>query len=362
MKNTKCSIIKRISKYFNQLLLDEGKRTTFQFVCVYIALGIIALIMTVMNIFTGKGALILITGVFAILCFVNFIFARSGKPGLLKASKILFAVEIIVLFLAFVISGNPDGFSILWSLLLPTLGLLLFGIKIGSLLSGIFWIIIALLFWTPLGNLIILYDYNPTFRMRFPVLFIAFLGVGLIFEIIRSKTFENYKNLYTHDALTGALNRVGFQDYINEKLAGGNHSVISFAIFDLDLFKSVNDTYGHFVGDEVLKNSAQKLAELTQLPVCRWGGEEYAVVDFDNTLNSETCDRIVKGFAESGMETSAGNIAQTISMGCAASDLVKGLSVGKLGSEADKRLYEAKESGRNKAVYSVITDYDLIKD
>ena len=143
------------------------------------------------------------------------------------------------------------------------------------------------------------------------------------------------------DCLTGLPNRRAFLD-----LAGAQ-STGFVAILDLDHFKSINDTLGHHTGDRVLNAAAAKLGEELgkASKLARWGGEEFVVQIFSETLEDafQTVDRARRALASARI---LDDRAVTISVGLSArtGSLLDDLS------RADEALYRAKASGRNAVV------------
>lgn len=186
------------------------------------------------------------------------------------------------------------------------------------------------------------------------MLYCAFYALAFFFESIRMATFANYEFMCSHDTLTMALNRRGFAANAAKALAEGSGKAASvgFIIVDLDLFKRVNDTYGHFVGDEVLKLTAERLEKVAQQPVCRWGGEEFAIL-FPQGLSETVCENLKKAFDDEPLRTSNNIIRQTVSIGAVNVPFRKDIDINDLCRAADKCLYEAKETGRDKYVLAI---------
>jgi len=99
------------------------------------------------------------------------------------------------------------------------------------------------------------------------------------FAMERAKAFREVEFASRHDALTGLLNRASFDDVVEKMLHASDESDRFYLCFvDVDAFKSINDSYGHIVGDEVLKQVAESLnANVRSSDVVgRWGGDEFA--------------------------------------------------------------------------------------
>jgi diguanylate cyclase (GGDEF)-like protein len=155
------------------------------------------------------------------------------------------------------------------------------------------------------------------------------------------------------DALTGLANRRAFDEQLEQLLAHADrfgHSV-SLILADVDHFKTVNDTWGHETGDLVLKSIAGTLSEgVRAVDVCaRFGGEEIAILLPQTSLlgASELADRLRKAVGARPIMAAGNEIPVTIS--CGVSCYPEGvLTKEALFAAADRALYEAKNSGRNR--------------
>ncbi|QTH44124.1 GGDEF domain-containing protein [Cohnella sp. LGH] len=158
--------------------------------------------------------------------------------------------------------------------------------------------------------------------------------------------FDSLSQEAQTDPLTGLFNRRTMDKFIGSWIASGNP--FSLLVMDLDHFKSVNDTYGHDVGDEVLKFLATSLRQLLKENnvICRFGGEEFIVLVPDERFDPamEAAERIRKYMAETNGPT--GGIV-TLSIG-AAHYPDSARSAEQLFRVADEALYRAKHQGRNR--------------
>lgn len=165
---------------------------------------------------------------------------------------------------------------------------------------------------------------------------------------------ESYKTLAYIDMLTGLPNRRAFFEYgrnLLESLLPNEASSVIMA--DIDHFKVINDTYTHPRGDDVLREVARRLqTTLRQNEVCaRIGGEEFAILlPCDLELSGKIAERLRAVCANKPVTTVAGDITVTLSFGVA--DIRSNVSILSSMQEglqrADKALYHAKESGRNR--------------
>jgi diguanylate cyclase (GGDEF)-like protein len=154
------------------------------------------------------------------------------------------------------------------------------------------------------------------------------------------------------DPLTGALNRRGLDQAFAVEAAAGADVIepLSVAMADIDLFKSINDSWGHAIGDEVLKHVANVLAGAVRVgdAVVRWGGEEFLLVLPHVELQTawNIAER-ARATVEASAATAAGvPIRVTLSVGVA--ERRAGETRDALIERADAALYAAKGAGRNR--------------
>ena len=156
------------------------------------------------------------------------------------------------------------------------------------------------------------------------------------------------------DALTGVYNRRYMNAHLDRKIMEIAETVkpVSVMIFDLDHFKSINDTYGHTSGDEVLKELADRVARsVRDLDLmCRYGGEEFVIVmpDADVDVAVNVAERVRRTVAENPFAVSGSEepLTVTISIGVATTrDPTETPEI--LIGRADEALYGAKGEGRN---------------
>ncbi|WP_203805487.1 diguanylate cyclase [Paractinoplanes tereljensis] len=168
--------------------------------------------------------------------------------------------------------------------------------------------------------------------------------------------FSRVQELATMDELTGQHNRRHFYAIAGalvEASARGDR-VLAAAMLDIDKFKNINDTYGHGVGDEVIRAVATRVrASIRHSDVLgRYGGEEFAVVLPDHEGQaSDLAERMRQAVGDEPIPTQAGALTVTISVGLAHLDPADA-SLDQLLARADHALYRAKEGGRNRVVVS----------
>ena len=167
------------------------------------------------------------------------------------------------------------------------------------------------------------------------------------------ETNKRLELLSITDGLTKLYNHRHFQDELARAFeeSARYQRPLSLAIIDLDFFKKVNDTYGHAIGDEVLKAVAQMFqASIRSTDLAaRYGGEEFAVMMPETDLDDGIAfaEKIRSLVETTSIETQAGSISVAVSIGVSTVPHPKIHSAKELIVSADKALYRAKKGGRN---------------
>ena len=162
------------------------------------------------------------------------------------------------------------------------------------------------------------------------------------------------RSFMDRDSLTGLLNHTKIKEQldIEASRAKRENSTLSYAMIDIDYFKSVNDTYGHSIGDRILKNLSRLLRQRFRKTdsIGRYGGEEFAILlpDTDGPTAVKIIDEIRAAFAQIRHQFDDAEFYVTFS--CGVASLPPYETANQLSEEADKALYEAKSAGRNRVV------------
>lgn len=256
-------------------------------------------------------------------------------------------------------AGTSPG-SLFWFLIFPPMVMLCLGLKRGMLAFSIFFVFLVLLMATPLSRHLAIPIDVPD-RFRFLVAMLGAFAFSWCMEFLRfqtqfalGRTMSRLEQDSLTDPLTGLGNRRDFYHHCQWIMdsSSGRLPVYSLAIVDIDHFKKINDTYGHEVGDRVLRHVTDVLSAHTRASdkLYRWGGEEFLVLmprtaARDARFALERMRRTVENspYTEKGL-----NILFTISIGLY-SGTMNPDQTSQI-AKADQNLYVAKGTGRNKVV------------
>lgn len=188
-------------------------------------------------------------------------------------------------------------------------------------------------------------------------------NLGVLREVAREErrkladTAKQINDLVMRDGLTGLYNRAHAIQLLQAELDRTERSgrAFSVALIDLDHFKKINDTHGHAVGDEVLRQFGKHAVEAMRTidVVARWGGEEFLVMlpeVADRADAMLAVDRLRVRIGDEALSASRASLRATLSAGVAT--LQQGEDIAHLLERADRALYMAKEQGRNRCTYS----------
>jgi len=220
----------------------------------------------------------------------------------------------------------------------------------------------AMLPWSPAGNQVLGSVWLTV--LSFEGLLFTIAIAFILLAMAKERTEHRHKTAALVDPLTGVANRRAFlqEGEASLKRQANDPRPTAVMLLDLDHFKSINDRFGHAVGDRVLEIFADVAGRCIRHADLfgRLGGEEFAAV-----LRDTTCERalavgeqIRAGFAEAAREVDGRPVAGTVSIGIVISDDAV-LDLSALLAQADHALYHAKEGGRDRVEVASI---ELILD
>ena len=189
------------------------------------------------------------------------------------------------------------------------------------------------------------------FAITLAISFCVMLLVLIVTLFTVNRFQRHLQRIATTDALTGLLNRQALTVLFRQTtlVAKRSGKPLSAILFDIDHFKSVNDAFGHMVGDEVIRQVARITLDVVRESdvVTRWGGEEYLVLLSDCTLGQAitVAESLRRRVADHDFALACGSITVTISLGVAQHH--ENETENSFFTRADDALYGAKHGGRN---------------
>ena len=281
-------------------------------------------------------------------------FAISGNATIQKAGLLS---TVGLLFTYLMATGGEGNTGPLWFYVFPPLLFYLTSLKGGTAILLFCYLLAVLVFQYPeLPG--VTARYSTDFKIRFFATLTFESIFCFVLEAGRLRARENLVNLANAheqaartDELTGLANRRDMHNRLAEEFAryqrSGRH--FSVALIDLDLFKRINDDFGHDAGDSVLRTFAGLTREVIRQAdtAARWGGEEFLILLPDTTLlQALTLAERLRARVEQHRFVHQG-AALPVTMSAGVCSISKATSVNELLRQADLALYSAKEAGRN---------------
>lgn len=294
-------------------------------------------------------------------CLLYYLAARafvnvSGVEDYRLVATLVLAEVIAHAYLASYYIGLDSGFHyyILMMTVVPMInvGIAFYANVIRLIVIALAYIV--LVWW--LGEAAPIHQLNQTLLTSLCSVNVAavIFGVGIVslktlYVVLKEKAM--LANLATTDKLTGLYNRHGFMALVAQEIDARAPRIdtLSILVLDVDLFKEVNDQYGHQCGDYVLSTLSKVMRAVLRKHemIARWGGDEFIVLlpDTDKTELAALAERLRLAVAETAFDYNNHHISISVSIG--GTTYQPGDSFESLASRADRALYKGKHAGRN---------------
>ncbi len=293
---------------------------------------------------------------FALSTALSLAYYKTSGSDVIHKSYL--TVSFTLLYLYLLATGGQENTGLLWCYAYPLLIFTFIGLKRG-LAYLVFIVICSIIILYAPDHPLVTHSYSDNTRSRFvgSMFFISLMS--FLLELERERAYEGMKRAHSQlekyaitDELTGLYNRRGINKKIQYELQRSRreNSEVTVILCDADLFKNINDKYGHDVGDTALKLLASLFKSGLRATdyAGRWGGEEFALV-LPNTPVQEgfmLAERIRQKIADCHLKHENIDIKLSISSGISSSryfdeydELIKAIDVS---------LYRAKKAGRNR--------------
>ena len=341
---------------------DDETRFRMQLGWVFRILTLVVLVMIVVNTLTREFESIPAMAGFGGISIICALLLEK-KPGWKWGVIAAMMAAVLGLFGYFIITGEPEGFSPVWIVLTPSAALLLLGRWNGLKLCAVQFAMLAFLRWTPWGRELLQYPYEESFLLRLPMVYIAAFWISWFLEYVREatqkrlqETQRNLQHLYRHDALTGVMNRHGFNEHMEQVTQRTSREGMALMILDLDDFKQTNDRYGHPAGDEVLRLMAEVVHRVigSDGEISRWGGEEFAVLMNRAEGARDMAEAMRAAVAAMRVPSGSETVHTTVSIGLTVCPTLP-VEKERLLTLTDQCLYRAKKAGKNRCEWTEYT-------
>ncbi len=310
----------------------------------------------------------LFNGLCAVVCLANYIYIYSSKHPLY--ADLLLSCVLLVDGLVLFLYGDLMSGRVMWLFPILATVILINEFKVGLIFSGAFAAMIG-------SSLLMAESFTLPSQFNTERFLLTLLTTAVVchtssyfyakvVNYIQTLYQEGIEDLAYSDQLTGLANRWSFENWAKDKLEEIDQlpttSVTALVFLDIDNFKSINDTYGHDVGDRVLQHFAKRLknnirnkdrrTDRYDYSIARFAGDEFVLMLYD-VRTKQDLDKILQrivGLFSSGYDVNERISELTLSVGVAIYQQ-DAKDISELTRCADKAMYAAKHSGKNQYAY-----------
>jgi len=294
---------------------------------------------------------------FSILGFTLGAYVLYQKTGNWPRHRALVTSGLTFLYLFLLASGGENDTGLFWCYIYPIVILSIVGVEKGKwIVSGILLVSVIILYFPEWVWSTHNYAMNIKHRFIGSMTFVSLVAyymenARVLAQQERDIAHANLAQLARSDELTGTFNRRGIEAKVLEELhrVARSKKEMSLVLCDADLFKRINDRYGHDVGDQALQHIARILSDTVRVTdmVGRWGGEEFLIMLPETSLTEgyQLIERVRERIASEPLKLEGLELNVSISCGICSTRFFS--QFGDLIKAADISLYEAKAQGRN---------------
>ena len=289
----------------------------------------------------------------SVIYLLTLFWLREEKSRYLRVAVMIIVVTMIHFTSALIFVPN-DEFRLAWFLITVIIAHLVVGRNFGLFVVGL--------------SILIVVSGNSLFELNFSNHALASFVMSLLVSSLMLSAYNDkvlayqaemlrqngeLKNMVNRDSLTGIMSRRFFMDMGNHFFSASlrNKSPITFLMLDIDYFKRINDTYGHHIGDQMLKLFSDTISRhLRKSDIFgRLGGEEFGIVLFETDKEGAMvfAEKMLRAIEETLYEEGGISVKMTTSIGISEKIDEEG-SFDRMIIRADEALYRAKRSGRNR--------------
>jgi len=265
----------------------------------------------------------------------------------IELSTFIVTGYFFIFFIVFTYLNKNESFGLIWNIFFCIVAINLNGHKKGLMYTLALYGAIFLMAHQGIGVWQQgLWDKVAFFRYAFSLLLLTF--VVYIMELALYQSYSKLQKLADEDELTQTYNRHKLREVLQTEIERTHRHKMSLCVglFDIDNFKHINDTYGHNVGDAVLKHLAKVVKSSIRVndTFGRWGGEEFLVI-LPHATQEEArvvCEKIRLLISQSAFEH-----VQTVTCSFGLCAYTPDMSFDMLINRCDKAMYQAKNQGKN---------------
>jgi len=336
--------------------IDEKEFHQPHVVSLFALVGLsITAVMGLIALFNKNYILVASLFVASSIFFAGYYAYKKNNNVKLSSAIVLYSLYILMFYLIF--TGGVENTGPLWVFLVAPVSVFVRGLKRGLVDIAIFVTISITIMMTP-TDIVTHAAYSTEFKLRLLYSFLTVTFLSALYEYSREKSYkqalalsEKYQRLAHLDPLTQLSNRRDALAIFKREKARTARSKepLSIILCDVDYFKKINDKFGHNAGDVVLIALAEIFTKSMRDQDCvaRWGGEEFLFILPQTEAKSANifAEKIQEKLQHHLVNYENENISVRVSMGI--EELKENQTIDEMINNADKHLYQAKNSGRN---------------